>query len=118
MGEILEHLEDPVKGLKEAQRVAKKVVITVPFEHEWHSGIAIPFDTLEKEEKELGKPRKEFYKDRDDCIFYKDDNYEHLRHRRWYTFDTLVEVLKESGAKNYLIKRLRFAGLSYFGVVI
>ena len=35
LGEILEHVEDPIQVLKEAKRVANKIVITVPNEYEW-----------------------------------------------------------------------------------
>lgn len=33
--ELLEHVEDPVQVLKEAARVAKKAIITVPNEYDW-----------------------------------------------------------------------------------
>ncbi|GAH10900.1 unnamed protein product, partial [marine sediment metagenome] len=35
LSEILEHVDDPVKVLKETKRVAKCVVITVPDEYSW-----------------------------------------------------------------------------------
>ncbi len=36
MGELLEHLNEPVVAMKEALRVARVVLITVPNEHNWH----------------------------------------------------------------------------------
>lgn len=35
--EILEHVEDPVKVLNEAQKVASQVALSVPNEHQWSS---------------------------------------------------------------------------------
>lgn len=39
LGEILEHVNDPVQVLKEAKRVAQNIFITVPNEHEWHESL-------------------------------------------------------------------------------
>jgi len=41
--EILEHVDDPVKAMKEANRVANKIVITVPYEFDWPVGLK-PFE--------------------------------------------------------------------------
>jgi ubiquinone/menaquinone biosynthesis C-methylase UbiE len=35
LSEILEHVDDPVKVLNEAQRIAKIIIICVPNEYEW-----------------------------------------------------------------------------------
>jgi ubiquinone/menaquinone biosynthesis C-methylase UbiE len=35
MGEILEHMDDPVATLNEAQRIAKIVIFSVPNEYQW-----------------------------------------------------------------------------------
>jgi ubiquinone/menaquinone biosynthesis C-methylase UbiE len=35
MGEILEHMDNPVITLNEAQRVAKLIIFSVPNEHQW-----------------------------------------------------------------------------------
>lgn len=118
LGEILEHVKDPVQVVKEAIRVSKKVVFTVPNEYEWTSDMVVPFDTLEDEEKDLGQNRAEIYKDNDEVIYNKDDNYEHLRHLRWYTLKALEDDVKKAGAKNFKIDIYRYAGLSYFCGVI
>lgn len=67
LGELLEHVPVPQRVLREAVRVAKKkVIITVPFEHEWPPELK-PFwnpahirfydkVTLEKELKQIGLP--------------------------------------------------------------
>lgn len=35
MGEILEHMDDPVATLNEAQRIAKMIIFSVPNEYQW-----------------------------------------------------------------------------------
>ena len=117
LGEILEHVPDPSVVLKEAIRVAKRLVITVPYEHEWHHPQAVAFDTIEKEEKDLGKTREEIYSDSDVVIHYKGSNYKHLRHQRHYTYETLKEELEKFNLKFSIVK-LRNAGLSHFGALI
>jgi len=37
LGDMLEHVDDPLVVLDEAQRIAKNVIITVPNEYEWAS---------------------------------------------------------------------------------
>jgi len=66
-GELLEHVPDPQRVLREAARVAKKkVILTVPWEHVWTEDLK-PFwnpghvrfytpETLEEELRELGLP--------------------------------------------------------------
>lgn len=118
LGEILEHVKDPVVVLQEAIRVSRKVVFTVPNEYEWTSDLVVPFDTLSDEEKDRGMTRQEIYKDSDEVIYNKDDNYEHLRHLRWYDEGKLRKDIEAAGAKKYKVDVLRFAGLSYFCGVI
>jgi glycosyltransferase involved in cell wall biosynthesis len=118
MGEILEHLPNPKKGLQEAMRVAHKVIITVPYEKEWHHPYAIPFNTIEKTEKEIEKSRDELYPDKDYVIHNREDNLEHLFHHRWYDYEKLKKELESAGAKDYTIKKLRKSGVSFFGVII
>jgi len=118
LGEILEHVKDPELALREAMRVAKRVLITVPLEQEWYHPYIVQFDTLRQEEKDLGKDRSEIYKDSTEVTFYKDDNYEHLRHCRWYTNETFVANLIEAGAKDFKVVRLRYSGLAHLGAII
>jgi len=35
LGDMLEHVDDPIAVLNEAQRISKNVIITVPNEYEW-----------------------------------------------------------------------------------
>lgn len=39
LGEILEHVKDPIQVLREAKRVARNVYLTVPNEHNWHKDL-------------------------------------------------------------------------------
>jgi tetratricopeptide (TPR) repeat protein len=117
LGEVLEHVKNPNKALSEALRVANRVVITVPLEQEWHHPQAVPFDTLEREEAETRKKREDIYKDTKDVTFFKGDNYEHLRHCRWYDYETFKQELSKV-SDNYSVVRLRDSGLIHLGGVI
>lgn len=39
MAEVLEHVPRPVDAIREATRIAKRVLITTPFEHRWTNGL-------------------------------------------------------------------------------
>jgi ubiquinone/menaquinone biosynthesis C-methylase UbiE len=117
LGEILEHVENPKQAISEAVRVANKVILTVPFEYEWNHPYVVAFDTLKQEESDRNKSRQEIYKDTDKVKFFKGDNYEHLRHRRFYTYESLDKELNFLKCK-YSIVLLRQSGISHFGVVI
>jgi ubiquinone/menaquinone biosynthesis C-methylase UbiE len=115
LAEILEHVPDPVKALKEAKRVAKKVVITVPNEYEWQEELK-PFNTLDKEaEREGLTPLQLAIKGNPDCKEFHHD-LEHLYHCRWYTRETLEKDLKEAGYTNYKIHELTNDTFHWFGV--
>lgn len=118
LGEILEHSPDPVAILKEAYRVAKKLVITVPYEHEWLQ-CCFPFETMEQHEKRMGKNIAECVKETNPTAkdIIKDDDYKHLYHQKYYTPETLKEDLDKAGITNYKITKLRHGEWAWLGVV-
>ena len=93
-GELLEHVPDPQRVLKEAVRVArKKVIITVPWEHVWPPELK-PFwnpghvrfyapDSLEYELKKVGLPF----------------NIEEIRHGVWAWLGAEVYCEQENGGE-------------------
>lgn len=93
-GELLEHVPDPQRVLKEAVRVArKKVIITVPWEHLWPPELK-PFwnpghvrfyapQTLEDELKKVGLPF----------------NIEEIRHGAWAWLGAEVYCEKEKAGE-------------------
>ncbi len=107
LAEILEHVEDDVKVLKEASRVAKnKVVITVPNEHEWGEN-ANPFMPAEEAARAKGMTIEEMArKDNPSTDFYTKDNFKHLHHRRYYTKEMLEKLFKDAGIEKYEIEKL------------
>lgn len=119
LGEILEHVDDPVQVLKEASRVAKRVLITVPNEYEWDKSL-FPFDTREEDAKRTNRTIEQMARDGNPTVkeFYTKDNYKHLFHSRYYTEETLEADLEKAGIKNYDIKRLTYGQpqWSYFVV--
>jgi FkbM family methyltransferase len=116
MGEILEHVDDPICTLKEAKRVAQKIIITVPDEANW-SKEWFPYETKEETAKRrritieqlvnISNPNvKEFYR----------DGFKHLFHGRHYTEETLRSILDKVGIITYEINRLSYDGWSFFVV--
>lgn len=118
LGEILEHGGvDPVKILKGAKRVGKRLLITVPDPVGWASANR-PYETLEEAVKRTGKTAESLAIENNPYIkeFYKEDGYKHLFHFRWYTREMLEDHLKEAGIKNYVLDRLAYMGWSFFVV--
>jgi FkbM family methyltransferase len=115
LGEILEHVDDPVRVLKEAKRVVRRIIITVPDEANWakeYYPYELPEETarrrgltLEQVVKVSNPNAKEFYQ----------DNFKHLFHGRHYTEPTLRQDLEKAGI-TYEMKRLQYNGWSFFVV--
>lgn len=107
LAEILEHVENPVQALKEARRVAKRVIVTVPYEHEWDEEL-LPFHGIDDHAQLEGMSREELAKrGNPKCKeFYTKDDYQHLYHVRHYTKDSLEEHLKLAGFENYEVKKM------------
>lgn len=118
LSEILEHVEDPVACLKEAMRIAtRKVVITVPNEHEWEEE-ALPFDTIEKQEERTGKSREELAKATAPAlVHHTSDNYEHIWHVRHYTEETFKKDLEKAGYGSYKLSTLKNGPFVWFCAV-
>lgn len=119
LGEILEHVPDPLEVLKEAKRVGKKVVITVPEEHEWQPW-QDPFGTGESKSKAKGMTKAELAKlESPTCLdFYKDDDYEHLWHQRQFDYAGLETLIQNAGFSNYEIKKLSLDDWVWYGAVL
>lgn len=109
LAEILEHSANSVQILKEANRVAKRVLITVPNEHEWDKAY-YPFETIDQGMKRRNLTLEEIAKVSNPNVkeFYTKDNYDHLFHCRYYTQSTLERDLKLAGIKDYKFETLRY----------
>jgi glycosyltransferase involved in cell wall biosynthesis len=109
LGEILEHVDDPVLIMKEAARVAKRVLITVPNEYEWDKSL-LPFKNLEEYGKSKNQTREDMAKeDNPKAIeFHTEDNYKHLFHNRYYTQDLLKKDLELAGIVDYKMEKLQY----------
>ncbi len=118
LGEILEHVPDPKKVIKEAARVAKKVVITVPNEYEW-GDVHKPFasiDILKKTKEELLEIAPERYR-----TYVKPDDADglrHLYHIRYYNEKSLADEIRNAGYKDFEVVKIREGLWSHVGAVI
>lgn len=120
LNEILEHIPDPVKALKEGKRLGrKKIIITVPNEWEWPKRYD-PMMTIEEKEKKEGKSREVLALEGNTKVkdMYKMDNLEHLWHIRYYTKELLEEHLKEAGLNNFLITKLTLGDWAFYGAEV
>lgn len=117
LAEILEHVPDPVKVLKEAKRVAKRLLITVPFEYIWPENLD-PLMSIEDKEKKEGKTRLEMAKEANPAKeFYMDDNLNHLWHVRFYTEETIKKDIEEAGLNIESCELLKDGGFAWYCIV-
>ena len=117
LAEILEHVEDPVKAMKEAKRVASKVIITVPNEYEWKEGLGA-FMSKENAAETQGLTVEEMVKRDNPAIkHYTKDKYKHIFHNRYYTRKMLEEHLEKAEIKNYKIAKLYTEGFAFLTVI-
>jgi len=117
LGELLEHVDDPVKVLKGANRVAKRLLITVPDPAHWIQEY-YPYETLEEVMKRRGKTAEQLAIESNPHAkkFYTEDDYLHLFHRRWYTQIALEVDLALAGITDYTLENLKYEGWAFFCV--
>lgn len=110
LAEILEHIpSDPIPAIKEALRVAKKVIITVPYEYEWD----------DEKKPFMGREGRELPSEYANCKdLHKEDNLEHLWHCRFYTPELLNEHIEKAGCKKASMVKLRYNSWSHLGAIL
>jgi len=115
LGDILEHVEDPVQVLKEARRVAKRLVITVPDEANWAENYH-PYSSVEDliRNENVSSVEELAEKAGPDVVKFHGDDFRHCFHNRFYTEESLRDDLKEAGIYNYDFNRLQYSGWSFF----
>ena len=109
LGEILEHVENPVQVMKEANRVAKRVLMTVPNEYEWDKSL-LPFKNLEEYGRQRNQTVEDMAKEGNPKAieFHIEDNYKHLFHNRYYTEDMMKADLESAGITDYKLNKLQY----------
>lgn len=122
LGEIVEHTDDPIAVMREAIRVAKKLIITVPWEHKWTSDLK-PFlgaDKIDERVKQANlSSRLELAKSENPkaVAFDEKDGFEHLFHKHFYTPELLKEHLNKADIVDYKMYELRNGNWSWLGVI-
>ena len=119
LGEILEHVKDPIKVMNEAKRITKRILMTIPNETEWDEKL-YPFETIGQGMKRRNLTLEEIAKLSNPNVkeFYTKDDYGHLFHCRYYTQSTLERDLEFSGIKDYKLEILRYGNpqWSFFAI--
>lgn len=118
LAEIVEHTQDPIPVLSEARRVAKQVIITVPYEYEWNE-VVQPFKSFDEEKQTTGKSGKDLALDGNPTAksFYEADGLAHLYHQRYYTPETFRADLEKAGFTNIKITKIRWQEWAWLGAV-
>jgi len=114
--EILEHLDNPIKALSEARRVAEKTLITVPYEYEWADDMQ-PFWTIKEKQRWSGKDFEEEIKRENHAKSYHADTFEHLFHKTFYTPELLKDHLTQAGFTEIKITKLRFGRWTWLSAI-
>lgn len=118
MGEIVEHTDNPVDVIREAMRVSKRLIITVPWEERWTSDL-LPFASIEDRMKvdkvsnrlelaKVGNPAQEFH---------TEDNLDHLWHKQFPNPTIVKEWLNKADITNYKLFELRENDWVNIGVI-
>ena len=105
LGDILEHVDDPVRVLNGAARVAGRIVITVPEPSRWADENR-PYETMEQMMERKGQTRAELARDENPAAIklWGADGYTHLFHKRWYTYAMMMEHLNASDIPAWTIE--------------
>lgn len=108
--ECLEHVHNPILVLKEAARVARKIIFTVPDEGSWTPD-HLPFRTLDVAIKEEHLTPEQLYKrGNPSCIKVNDPKQGF--HNRWYD-KKLLESQLDYGGLPYQIQTIAYDGWSW-----
>lgn len=118
LGEILEHIDDPVSLIREAMRISNKLIITVPWECRWTADL-MPFASIEDRMlEEKVSTRLELAKVANPATeFHTEDNFEHLYHKQFPTALTMHEWLNKADIADYSLVELRDDNWVNIGVV-
>jgi len=119
LGEICEHVPEPVEVLSEALRVSNKLIVTVPYEQEW-ADMLKPFQKISKTLEEQGNIDSKTHAKQanpEALEIYNKDNYEHLYHHRYYTKETLKKDIQSAGWRNIEITKYSEGQWAFLGAI-
>jgi len=97
LGDVLEHVDDPLRVLLEAKRVAKLILITVPDEKDRYLERMMS-EVYESDDPELHRKAVEkWIRDNRPVEIIDDKKRPHLFHRRFFTEQELIDLLEKAG---------------------
>lgn len=118
LGEIVEHTDNPVDVIREAMRISKKLIVTVPWESRWTSEL-LPFASIEDRMKiENVATRLELAKVANPATeFHSEDDFEHLFHKQFFTSKTMTECLKKAEISEFQVFDMRNDNWVWIGAI-
>lgn len=120
LGDVMEHVDDPVQVLQEAGRVAGKVLLTVPNELQVPSTSHLMSEVYEKGGETHKEAVERWIRDNKPTSIIDDNEHPHLFHRRFYTEEMLKQHLEAAGLEHqidYLNYSVAKDDLSFFVVI-
>jgi len=116
LGDTLEHVEDPVMVLKEAKRVAEKIIMTIPDDSPDEGERFMSEVYFRGGEKLHQEAVEKWIRDNQPVKILDDNKHRHLFHVRFYNEISLKEDLKKAGLK-YNIERIEYEHYKGWGIV-
>lgn len=131
MGDIMEHVIDPVIVLSEADRMSKqRIIATVPYEYEWHESLK-PFHSPIMTKQQVIDATLHHPSTYSKCVEYVDEERSHhLPHVRHYDFFMIADLLNRGLKKKYKVNVCNYyhqlapqnpdeaSDMPYFGIII
>jgi len=130
-GDVLEHVANPVKALKEADRISKqRIIITVPNEFDWGNSLK-PFHNPTMTEKQQIDSTLNHPSIYSKCVdFVPESKCNHLPHVRHFEFFSIAKLLNDALSNQYKVSVDNFyhqlapandteaSDMPYFGIII
>ena len=114
LGDVVEHTKNPVDVIKEAMRISKELLITVPYEHKWASFLH-PCTPIEEALNGRTMEQKAIEDNPDALEIVSEDNYYHLHHHIYYTPETFEADIRKAGIDKFQIIEMRGKDMVWLG---
>ena len=131
LGDILEHVINPVIVLCEADRISKqRIIVTLPFEFEWHKSLDPFHSPIMTKEQVIGVTLNSISQYSKCTDYVDEERFHHLPHIRYFDFFMIAELLNRGLKKKYKVNVCNYyhqlapsnpneaSDMPYFGIII